>query len=192
MRRLVNAQMQLSPGATLAFARSVLAHVPLARSEHLQAGGVDHDMVWLLRWADLQPQFEARLTTAHRQVCRHREVNSHQPDHGLGEALRREQAEMEYRPHHECALDRGVGVDSGATATPRIASLAPGRHRLLVDPQGQAPTGDQRSVVLGPFADREPQDEIEPANSRNLTRAQVIAADQCSVSALYGTSPRAV
>jgi len=74
-RRLVNAQVQLSPGAPLAFARAVLAHVPLARPEHLQAGGVDHDMAGLLRWGRLQPQLEAGLATAHGRVRRYRKVD---------------------------------------------------------------------------------------------------------------------
>ena len=43
-RRLVNAQMQLSPDTALPFARAVLTHGPLARAEYLQSGGVDHDM----------------------------------------------------------------------------------------------------------------------------------------------------
>ena len=103
--RLVNAQVQLSPGSTPRFFDTVLAHVPLAGAEHLEPGRVDHDMSRLSCWCRLQSRFDAGLATTQGRVRRHWEIHVHQSDDGLEEALRRAQAEVEDRSDDQDTLD---------------------------------------------------------------------------------------
>jgi hypothetical protein len=177
--------MQPSPGSAPRLSYTMVAGVPLAGPVHLEPSRVDHQMSGLSRCCRMDPQIEIRLATTHGGVRRHREVQFHQPDDGLEKSLRRMQAEMEYRPHDQGALDRGIGVDPGATATLRTASPTPARQRLLVDPQTEAPLRDQCLVVLRPVSDSVLEDEIGAARLRNLPPTQVVAADQCNAPFLH-------
>ena len=67
---------------------------------------------------------------------------------------------MEDRSDDQGALDRSIRVDLGSTPALWTASTAPRGHRLLVDPQRETPTGNQRLIVLGPVANPVLEDEI--------------------------------
>ncbi len=80
---------------------------------------------------------------------------------------------MKHALDQEGALDRGVAVDSGPS-TVRAGALvvAPGLNGHFVDPDGQAPTADQRSVVFRPVADPVPEDEVGLAHPPILAGVQ--------------------
>jgi len=126
--RLVNAQVQLSRCPTPRLFYTMLAHVPLAGTGHLESGGIDHDMSMLSCWCRLRSRLQAGLATTHGRVCRHREVHFHQPDDGLEETLHRTQAEVEYHPHDQRALDGSVGTH------PRPFSESPRRRARSEQP----------------------------------------------------------
>jgi hypothetical protein len=53
----------------------------------------------------------------------------------------------------KCTLGGGIGINSGYTSAMLILRHVAGFDGLLVEPELQAPTGDEGSIVFGPVAD---------------------------------------
>ncbi|GKJ62243.1 hypothetical protein NUKP32_54420 [Klebsiella variicola] len=108
----VNCQMELPPGTPPFFA--VFFDFPLAFTEDLQSGGVNHQM------RDFTPgrRFEADtdrfcpLTDA--AVIRIAKRNAHQGKNGINKALSGPQSELEYTFNHQDSRDGKVRIALGS------------------------------------------------------------------------------
>jgi len=90
--RLVNTQMQLTPGS--APAGSMLLNVPLTGPVDLEPDRINHDVSG--PFTSRKRYGERALPPAHGTVVGHRYIEIHELDQGAEETLRHTEAEMEY------------------------------------------------------------------------------------------------
>jgi hypothetical protein len=152
LRICIDAQVQLAPG--LSRGSAVFAHLPLAFPIHFQSRRIDDQMHRLAGQFYRHRYRQATLTTQQRRIGRGVKpfIQPHQGQQRLNKALRLAQGQMEQptqRQRHFNRLIR-VGILSTALHRPRII---PTRQHGIIQPQGQAASGDQRTIIHRPVCD---------------------------------------
>lgn len=149
LRGLINAQVQLAPGAV--FAVPMLADLPFAFTVDFQSGAVDDNVFWAIvpAWRQLNRQVSAAQTQ--RTVIRDLQVDAQHVEQRLPEALRLTVWQLEHRAQRQHARDGLVRIAHLSTASAWPFRLRmPVRQNLVVDPHRQRTALHQTLVVLRP------------------------------------------
>ena len=107
----------------------MLVRVPLAATDHLQAGRVDDQMEGAVALPGKTPDVDGPTSPGQRRVVGHAQLEAHQADQGADEALRLPQTEVEQRPERQGGLNRDVGVLPSAPRVVRKAGRSRSRRR---------------------------------------------------------------
>ena len=134
----------LSPGAT------VLLRVPLALSEQLQAGAVQHQVQGTVVAGNARlATGEGATTSGERGVIWHGQLEAEQVQNAAAERLGLTQGQVEDEPQRQHQFDREVGV-SWLSARRAPARSLPASKGRLVEPERQVSASPQTGLIGRP------------------------------------------
>ena len=151
VRVRVHRQMQFPPCA--AFALAVLAHLPFAFAENLQAGAIDHhvDPPGVFRNVERDAHFGGPL--GQRRVVGNVEFDLHQFDERFAESFGLTIGQLKQLSQDEQTLDGGVAVDKRMPDSGVCVVVTPFFDRFFAKPEGNRPALHERLVVFAPICD---------------------------------------
>ena len=144
-RGRVHGQMHLAPLASSL--RAMLARLPFAIAEELDASAVDQQVQWPIGTSIRNLDGQDLLPPAQRREVRHGPVQTRQPEQAGHHSGGLAQRELEENLDRQAELNGGIGEDRWASRPP-ITLCAPGH--VLVHPDQQRAALAQRRVIAGP------------------------------------------
>lgn len=125
-------QMQLSPDMAAFFA--VFFDFPLAFTEDLQPGGINHRVRDFTPGGRFKTEIDRLCPPADTAVIRTEQRNAHQGKNGINEALCSRQGQSEYAFNHQNGSDGKVRIARGL---PRAEGGAVSYHALIASSSSQ-------------------------------------------------------
>ena len=147
----IDRQVDLAPGAP--FSDAVLAHLPFALAEDLQAGRVDHDMNRPLARATGNLHRKLRRPARHVGVVGHRKIEPIEAHQRLHQPFGRAVGQPKQRLQGQAGLDRQRRIQARLAAPDWRRGRPALLDRRRVKPDRQVAPTDQRTVVLRPVRD---------------------------------------